>query len=196
MPHISSRYHFRGQHENEEISRIIHRHWFNILTHFFAILVFSFLLIGGLLAFPLLFPEMFDAKNARFFLFVENSFFILIWLFGFLLWIDYYFDIWIITNERIVNIEQKGLFVRHISELNFSRIQDVTAEVEGILPTILNYGDVLVQTAGEEGRFIFRQVPDPYAIKDAVMKLSQAALDDDLRKVANTLRTREPQSTL
>jgi uncharacterized membrane protein YdbT with pleckstrin-like domain len=91
-----------------------------------------------------------------------------------------------------VNIEQKGLFVRHISELNFSRIQDVTAEVEGILPTVLNYGDVLVQTAGEESRFIFRQVADPYQVKDMVMKLSKGALDDDLRKMAQALHAGRP----
>lgn len=193
MPHISSRYHFRGQHENEEVLRVIHRHWFDILTHFFAILTLSILLVAGLFAFPLLFPDIVGAKNARLFLFVENTFFILLWLFGFLLWIDYYFDVWIITSERIINIEQKGLFVRHISELGFSRIQDVTAEVEGILPTVLNYGDVLVQTAGEETRFTFRQVPDPYRVKDMVMKLSKSALNDDLRKVAEALHTGKSQ---
>ena len=153
----------------------------------------SFLLIASLLVLPVLFPEMFDAKNARFFLFVENTFFIFLWIFSFLLWIDYYFDVWIITNERIVNIEQKGLFVRHISELNFSRVQDVTATVEGLLPTVLNYGDVLVQTAGEEKRFMFRQVADPYQVKDIVMKLSKSALDDDLHKMANALHTDKPQ---
>lgn len=193
MPHISSRYHFRGQHENEQVLRVIHRHWFNIFVHFLVILIFSFLLIASLLVLPVLFPEMFDAKNARFFLFVENTFFILLWIFSFLLWIDYSFDVWIITNERIVNIEQKGLFVRHISELNFSRVQDVTATVEGLLPTVLNYGDVLVQTAGEEKRFTFRQVADPYQVKDIVMKLSKSALDDDLHKMANALHTDKPQ---
>lgn len=193
MPHISSRYHFRGQHENEQVLRVIHRHWFNIFVHFLVILIFSFLLIASLLVLPVLFPEMFDAKNARFFLFVENTFFILLWIFSFLLWIDYSFDVWIITNERIVNIEQKGLFVRHISELNFSRVQDVTATVEGLLPTVLNYGDVLVQTAGEEKRFTFRQVADPYHVKDIVMKLSKSALDDDLHKMAHALHTDKPQ---
>ncbi len=193
MPHISSRYHFRGQHENEQVLRVIHRHWFNIFVHFLVILIFSFLLIASLLVLPVLFPEMFDAKNARFFLFVENTFFILLWIFSFLLWIDYSFDVWIITNERIVNIEQKGLFVRHISELNFSRVQDVTATVEGLLPTVLNYGDVLVQTAGEEKRFTFRQVADPYQVKDIVMKLSKSVLDDDLHKMVNALHTDKPQ---
>ncbi len=193
MPHISSRYHFRGQHENERVLRVVHRHWFNIFVHFLVILIFSFLLIASLLVLPVLFPEMLDAKNAHFFLFVENTFFIFLWIFSFLLWIDYYFDVWIITNERIVNIEQKGLFVRHISELNFSRVQDVTATVEGLLPTVLNYGDVLVQTAGEEKRFMFRQVADPYQVKDIVMKLSKSALDDDLHKMANALHTDKPQ---
>ena len=174
MSNTLSQCYFPSQHPNEDVLRVIHRHWFNILSHFFIILIFSFLLIASLLVFPILFPEMFNAANARFFLFVENTFFIFIWLFGFLVWIDYYFDVWIITNERIVNIEQKGLFVRHISELNFQNIQDVTAAVEGILPTVLNYGDVSVQTAGAENRFLFRQVPDPYKVKDMIMNLAKS----------------------
>lgn len=173
MRHAFHRYHFRGQRENEEVLRVIHRHWLNILSHFLLILVFSAVLIASLFVIPLVFPEAITEQNARFFVFIENTFFIFVWLFGFLTWIDYYFDIWIITNERIVNIEQKGLFVRHISELNFFRVQDVTAVVEGLLPTVLNYGDVEVQTAGEESRFVFRQVPDPYQIKDIVMELSR-----------------------
>ena len=186
MPYTISECRFPDQHKNEEVLHIIHRHWFNILSHFFIILIFSFLLLASLLAFPILFPEMLNAVNARFFLFVENTFFIFVWLFGFLTWIDYYFDVWIITNERIVNIEQKGLFVRHISELNFLNVQDVTATVEGLLPTVLNYGDVSVQTAGAENRFLFRQVSDPYQIKDLVMKLAQNA-NQNSRQSSNLL---------
>lgn len=173
MSYAFHRYHFASQREGEEVVQIIHRHWFNILSRFLLVLLLALLLIGSLVAFLLLFPDMFGMGGKTFFIFMENTFFILLWLFGFLTWIDYYFDIWIITDQRIVNIEQKGLFDRHISELNFSRIQDVTTTVEGIIPTVLNFGDVSVQTAGEEGRFIFRMVPDPYKIKDTIMKISQ-----------------------
>lgn len=179
--------HFQGQHDSEQVLRVIHRHWFNILSHLLLIIVFSTLLIGSFLALPLLFPEALDAADWRFFVFLENTFFIFTWLFGFLVWIDYYFDVWIITNERIVNIEQKGLFVRHVSELAFSRVQDVTSEVEGLIPTVLNYGDVYVQTAGETERFLFRQVPDPYRIKDLIMKLSRESAGDSLRELASEL---------
>lgn len=174
--------HFQGQREGEEILSVIHRHWFNILVHFLIILLFSFLLIASLLFLPVFFPKIVSAENMRFFVFIENTFFIFVWLFGFLTWIDYYFDVWIIGSERIVNIEQKGLFVRQISELNFSRIQDVSVTVEGVIPTVLNFGDVRIQTAGEEEHFVFRQVPDPYRIKDIIMKLSKNASGNDLNR--------------
>lgn len=182
-----SHYHFQGQHDGEQVQEVIHRHWFNILTHFIAIFLLTFALLGSLIFVSLLFPEL-GEKQGRFFLFIENTFFIFLWLYSFLIWIDYYFDVWIITDERIVNIEQKGLFVRHVSELKFNRVQDVTTVVNGLIPTVLNYGDVFVQTAAEEERFVFRQVPDPYRVKDRIMQLSQRAADTDLQKMAGAIK--------
>ncbi|MGK2848453.1 MAG: PH domain-containing protein [Minisyncoccota bacterium] len=173
MSQLIHRYHFRGQHPDEEILHIIHRHWFNILTHFFVIIVIALLLITSFVSIPLFFSALIGTHGVLIFLFLQNTLFLFLWIFAFLVWIDYYFDVWIITNERIVNIEQKGLFVRHISELSFSRIQDITAEIEGVLPTVLNFGDVVIQTAGANERFAFHQVPDPYHIKDIVMRLSR-----------------------
>lgn len=69
--------------------------------------------------------------------------------------IDYYLDVYIITNERIVNIEQNGFFKREISELHLHQIQDVSAKVNGFLPTIMHYGDVFIQTAAERENFVF-----------------------------------------
>lgn len=182
------RYHFENQHEKEEILDIIHRHWFGIFLHFVSIILITLFLLGSFLLQPLLFPQMNGAGTARFFSFIQNTLFIFIWLYGFLIWIDYYFDVWIITNERVVNIEQKGLFVRVVSELRFDRIQDVTSTVTGLIPTVLNYGDVAVQTAAEEERFVFRQVPDPYHIKDLLMKLSKSSMNEDLREMAASMQ--------
>ena len=181
------RHHFQGQHENEQVLRIIHRHWFNIVIQFIFVVLCSFFILGSLSALPLLFPDMIDTGAVPFFHFIQNTLFLFLWLFGFLVWIDYYFDVWIITNERIVNIEQKGLFNRHISELRFSRVQDVTASVDGLVPTMLNFGDVYVQTASEEDHFIFRQVGDPFAVKDEVMRLARQATRDDMQGIVTAL---------
>lgn len=181
-----SLYHFRGQHENEEVLRIIHRHWFNITMHYFGVALLTTILFILLAIVPALFPNVLTELPPSLPAFVLNTFLIFIWLYVFLVWVDYYFDVWIITNERVVNIEQKGLFNREVSELQFERIQDITTVVDGLVQTFLNFGDVYVQTAAETERFVFRQVPDPYMIKDMVMQLSRSNNEEDLRRLSET----------
>ncbi|MBP6889777.1 MAG: PH domain-containing protein [Candidatus Moranbacteria bacterium] len=178
-----SRYHFQGQRENEELLRIIHRHWFNIFLQYVGIWCTTLLLIVVFSLLPQMAQLSSDALQPAFLAFLLNTFLLFIWLYAFLVWVDYYFDVWIITSQRIVNIEQKGLFNREVSELQFSRIQDVTSVVDGFIPTILNFGDVYVQTAAEEERFVFRQIPDPYTIKDMVMQLSRSSTPEEARKI-------------
>lgn len=96
-----------------------------------------------------------------------------IWLFFFFSFIDYYLDTWVITNERIINIEQNGFFSRTISEQRLFRIQDVTSEVKGVAATIFKYGNVMIQTAGENQRFNFEEVPDPNGVRDTLIKLAE-----------------------
>lgn len=102
-----------------------------------------------------------------------SIYYLFIWLFFFFSFIDYYLDIWIITNKRIIDIEQRGFFSRIIAEHKLFRIQDVTSEINGAIPTFLKYGEVFVQTAGTKQRFNFHQVPDPDGIRDLVIKLVQ-----------------------
>jgi uncharacterized membrane protein YdbT with pleckstrin-like domain len=168
-----AKFHFHGQKENEQIILMVRRHWFNILEQFFVVFLMILLLLGSWIILPLFFPKVITSSFDVLFNFLRNLFGMLIWIIFFLIWIDYYFDVWIITDKRVVNIEQKGLFNRMVSELELTRIQDITTEVTGVIPTMLNYGDVFIQTAGENPRFIFRQVPDPYGIKDTLMNLQK-----------------------
>ena len=100
-----------------------------------------------------------------------SAYYLFIWLFFFHAFVDYYLDIWIVTDRRIVNIEQKGLFAREVSEQKLFRIQDVTSELKGIIPTFLNFGTVYIQTAAEEPRFVFKQIPDPGRVAQTIIKL-------------------------
>ncbi len=102
-----------------------------------------------------------------------SAYYLFIWLFFFFSFIDYYLDVWIITNERIINIEQQGFFSRIISEQRLNRIQDVTSEVHGFIPTLLHYGDIFVQTAGAQQRFYFHQIPNPSKIRNAIIRLAE-----------------------
>ncbi|PIP26389.1 MAG: hypothetical protein CO140_04705 [Candidatus Moranbacteria bacterium CG_4_9_14_3_um_filter_40_7] len=172
MPNYE-KFHFSGQKANEQIILMVRRHWFNILEQFFIVFLMILLLLGSWIILPLFFPGVIASSLNVLFNFLRNLFGMFVWITFFLIWIDYYFDVWIITNKRVVNIEQKGLFNRQVSELELARIQDITTEVTGVIPTMLNYGDVFIQTAGENPRFIFRQVSDPYGIKDTLMNLQK-----------------------
>lgn len=136
---------------------------------FFIVFVLLVAIFGSWLFLLSFYPQLLAEMGTTTINFIETTALLFVWFYGFLIWIDYYLDVWIITDERIVNIEQKGLFLREASDLEFSKIQDVTVDVVGLIPTVLNYGDVFIQTAGEKERFKFRQVPDPYALKSLIM---------------------------
>jgi hypothetical protein len=182
-----NKYHFKGQKEGERIISVIHRHWFDILVQFSIVLVLLFLFIGSYILVPILFTDINETLGINFLHFMENLFLIFIWMTFFVIWIDFYFDVWIITNERIVNINQKGLFSRVVSELELENIQDITTEVYGMIPTFFNYGNLYVQTAAERERFLFRNVPDPYRIKDEIMNLQNEFEKQEGRELGNLI---------
>ena len=86
---------------------------------------------------------------------------------------DYWLDSWIVTTERVIDIEQLGLFNRTISEVHLSQIQDVTSETKGFLATFLTYGNVFVQTAAERERFEFKNIDNPDDVKLRISELTK-----------------------
>ena len=96
-------------------------------------------------------------------------------LYGF---VDYYLDVYIVTDRRIVDIRQNGFFKREISELYLREVQDVNAKVIGFFPTVLHFGEVVIQTAGEIDNFLFNSVPHPYQISKTIMDLHESIINE------------------
>ena len=116
-----------------------------------------------------------------------SAFFLFAWLFLFQNFLDYYLDMWIVTNRRVLSVEQTGLFSRTVSELRMYRIQDVTATVTGALHTLLDYGDVEIETAGEKMRFNFEDVPNPNRVAKTILELSEADRQDHLEEAVEEM---------
>jgi len=104
---------------------------------------------------------------------VSSFVFLFIWLFLFQSFMDYHLDIWVVTTQRIMNIKQLGLFSRRVSELRLYRIQDVTATVTGVFHTLFDYGDVEIQTAGEQERFNVEDIPRPNDVTKSILGLAE-----------------------
>lgn len=130
---------FRSNHilrENENILKSSHPHPLSFSGFILASLI---LILGG---FFLMYP-----------LFQKGSWgialFIIMLVGGFLLalrtYIIWYFSELLITNLRVINLIQKGLFHRQAIEVDYDKINDVDYQIKGILKTIFQYGDINVQ---------------------------------------------------
>jgi len=94
---------------------------------------------------------------------------------AFLLW---YFNIYIVTNKRIVDIDFYHLFYKQISEAPLENVQDITNREVGLLQNWFDFGDVFIQTAGETENFEFINVRDPDGVQKNLLDLVAAAKKD------------------
>ncbi len=160
--------------QDEKVIHVLRRHPITLFTWFLGVV---FILVGPFLVWWLMNltqPQLLENEAITALMIMGGSvFFLFAWLFLFQSFMDYYLDIWIVTTKRVLSIEQTGLFARTVSELRLYRIQDVTSTVNGFAHTVLDYGDMEIQTAGEKTRFIFEQIPHPTRISKSVLEYAE-----------------------
>ncbi len=164
---------------DEKIVATVRRHWWVLVSESFFIIV----LAGA----PIFFYEAVTLVLLRFNLnlndpFILFSFFYSLWLLclwvvSFLIWTNYYLDVWVITNKQMIDVEQKGLFNREISNLRLDRIQDITVQIKGVLGTMMKFGNIIVQTAGEHKAFTILDAHHPERVKELILSSANLMLD-------------------
>lgn len=108
---------------------------------------------------------------------LSSMYYLFVYMFFYIRFIDHYLDSWIVTNDRIVDIEQHGLFSKVTTELDLFRVQDVTTHISGAFGTIFRFGDVIITTASATNSIIFYNIPDPDRIRERLIALA----DEDRR---------------
>lgn len=73
----------------------------------------------------------------------------------------YWGNRWVLTSDSLTQISQTGLFNKESSQLSLANLEDITAQTNGILARVFNYGVLRAQTAGERSKFFFIYCPDP-----------------------------------
>jgi membrane protein YdbS with pleckstrin-like domain len=159
---------FAGQDRDEKILLLLRAHpitnlpWI-ILAIFLFFLPFFLPLLLNLLTFNLSFiPESF-----RLTFLIINYLLVLVVVFeGFLFW---YFNVYIVTNKNIVDIDFHSLLFRNIDVAPLRNVEDVSSSMGGILQALFHYGDVFVQTAGASKSVDFHKVPRPHEVADFIL---------------------------
>lgn len=147
---------------DEHVIVMVRKHWFvlfrdvigTVIAAILPFFIYTFLRAGGIL------PAWFAQSEISTFL--GSLWLILIWITLAVLWTNYYLDIWIVTDRRIVNVEQVGLFNRDLATWRMERVQEVTIRQQNVIETLLDFGSIEVQTAGpSEENAIMHGIPNP-----------------------------------
>ena len=110
---------------------------------------------------------IFSTLPTGFELVITLSWYLVTLAYAFENFLNWYFNVYIVTNMRIVDVDFHNLIYKQVSDANLDKIQDVTYNMGGVARTIFNYGDVFIQTASEVSEFDFLAVPNP----DRVVKI-------------------------
>lgn len=162
---------------DDEILIFSHRH----LMVFLGPLIITILLT----IFPLVFGIILGSYSAESPLSADVKIMIIVFMsvyylilssYLFIEWITYYYDILIVTENTIVDIRQNNVFNREISHLHLRQIEDISSEVKGFFPTLFNYGDIIIQTAGAQERSIIQSIPNPQKVAAMILQLHKNVL--------------------
>ncbi|MFM2414594.1 MAG: hypothetical protein RI911_287 [Candidatus Parcubacteria bacterium] len=153
--------------ENERILLKVRKHWFLIFRDIIGIffMVFIPILLMGI-----------TPIGAALLGSPQGVFLTSLWLMAgsiavATIWTNYYLDVWIVTDKRIVNVEQLTLFSRETTTLRVERIQDATVEIHGFLAEMIGYGNLRIQSAGDSGEhMIFHGLPNPEYVRGVVLE--------------------------
>ena len=156
---------------DERIVLKFRKHWWMLLSDSLGTLVVAFIpfiLFAVLSAFGYVPAQLLAPAVITF---VSSWWLLIVWCALAVIWTDYYLDIWIVTNHRVVNINQISLFDRQTTTWRLEKVQEVTVGVRNIFETLLGFGSLEVQTAGPTDEYaIIRGVRSPEFIQETIVR--------------------------
>jgi len=84
-------------------------------------------------------------------------------------WIGWHFSVFIITDQRFIQITQKGFFHRAVADISLSQIQSVNYEISGLQETLLGFGTIKMQTY--VGDMVIHDVHHPPKIQKKILNI-------------------------
>lgn len=93
--------------------------------------------------------------------------------YAFLNLISWLFNVGIITNQRVVDVDFHSLLYKEVSATVISKIEDVTVKTGGFARSIFDYGNLFIQTAGTDSNIEFPNIPHPTEASSIINNLME-----------------------
>ena len=168
--------------EDEKLLKVVRKHWFIPFVELFGVAIMALVPIGLTIGISIAHgQEWIDwswTDYAALTLFASALWWVICSMMAAMIWTHYYLDLWVITDRRLIVIEQLGFFNRKTSNFRLERLQDVKVRVSGIIATLLNFGTVRAQTASAaDSSFKMTGLPDPRGLQATVQQAMDARIN-------------------
>jgi hypothetical protein len=169
-----TRVRFDGEDKDEYVILVLRRH---LITNLVWIFMGLFMI-----CIPTLLVNLLESSNVtlitslpRTYRFMLVAFWYL-FTFGYIFtsFLRWFFNAYLVTNKRVVDIDFESLVHRRFSEAFLYNVEDLTHQISGALQVIFNYGTLHIQTAGETRELEFESIPQPATVQDMISDLSSA----------------------
>lgn len=130
-----------------------------------SIIPFVLIIMLGFLNIPIELPF-------NYLLVISVFYYSLVFTYVFVSFISWFYNISLVTNERIVDIDFSQLVFESVAATKLTQVEDVSYHQVGVIRSVFDYGDVTVQTAGTASNFVFASVPHPERVVRVINNLT------------------------
>lgn len=161
---------FQHQVNNEEILLFLRQH---IATNIPWIIITALLILTPFILVPFfsltnIFPIIVSPLQI---LLLILLYYLMVFGYAFVNFLHWFYNIGIVTNERVIDLDYDSIVRVHVSTTKVLQVQDVSYTQGGFFRTLFNFGNVYVQTAGQDPNFEFLRIPMPSRATFIIQKL-------------------------
>jgi len=169
---------FEGQRPEEKVIFILRKHPVVLFMPIFWLTLLTLLPVFAFIYFK--FSWVFS--YAFFFWLIFGG------IYAFKTWFCFKNSQYILTSERLIFIDQKGIFYKTVSEAYLSKIQDVSFEIKGFWPSMFDFGTIYVQTAGAQEKIALECVDEPRKIQEQIIEASKGIGEKEEPKIKKEVK--------
>ena len=161
---------FEHQEKNETVILFLRQHLITLVPMVVLGVIFVF---APMVIFPLFLKMLSTTIKMPVGYVIVGAIFWYVAVFGMLLakFLYWFFNVYIVTDERVVGVGFINLFYRVVSTAKIEEIQDLSVRSSGAFETFFNYGSVFIQTAAQVSEFEFLRVPRPEVVAKVINQM-------------------------
>lgn len=160
--------HFAQQEDNEIIELVLRQHWVTNIPWILLALILFLLPVIAIQFAPVALFALIPNIPYQIILFGLVLWYLLVFAYIFEKFLFWYFNIYIVTNLHLVDVNFRSLQQREVIEIKLQDIESSSSNISGIIRSLFNYGDVVIQTAADVQDITFDAVPYPDLVVDRI----------------------------